>query len=97
MMRERNSRARDPGAGGMTATIIDGKAIAADLRGRVATEVATLKREHGITPGLAVVLVGQNAASEVYVRSKSKAVLEAGMTPFDHKLPESTAKRTCSR
>lgn len=76
----------------MTATIIDGKAIAAELRGRLAAEVATLKREHGVTPGLAVVLVGQNAASEVYVRSKSKAVLEAGMAPFDHKLPESTGE-----
>jgi len=76
----------------VTATIIDGKAIAAELRGKVATEVAALKREHGIVPGLAVVLVGQNAASEVYVRSKSKAVVEAGMAPFDHKLPESTSQ-----
>ena len=76
----------------MTATIIDGKAIAAELRGKVAVAVATLKRERGITPGLAVVLVGQNAASEVYVRSKSKAVAEAGMAPFDHKLPETTSE-----
>ncbi|WP_137042567.1 bifunctional methylenetetrahydrofolate dehydrogenase/methenyltetrahydrofolate cyclohydrolase FolD [Pseudolabrys sp. FHR47] len=76
----------------MTATIIDGKAIAAELRGKVAAEVARLKREHGIVPGLAVVLVGQDAASEVYVRSKSKALVEAGMTPFDHKLPETTSE-----
>ena len=76
----------------MTATIIDGKTIAAELRGKVAAAVATLKRERGVTPGLAVVLVGQNAASEVYVRSKSKAVVEAGMAPFDHKLPETTSQ-----
>lgn len=76
----------------MTATIIDGKTIAAELRGKVAADVARLKRDHGIVPGLAVVLVGQNAASEVYVRSKSKALVEAGMAPFDHKLPESTGE-----
>ena len=72
----------------MTAHIIDGKAIAADLRGKVAAEV---KRLSGPPPGLAVVLVGQNAASEVYVKSKSKAVAEAGMRPFDHKLPENVS------
>ena len=76
----------------MTAIIIDGKTIAAELRGKVAVEVARLQHEHGITPGLAVVLVGQNAASEVYVRSKSKAVVEAGMAPFDHTLPETTSE-----
>lgn len=70
----------------MTARIIDGKAIAADLRSKVAEEV---KRIGGEPPGLAVVLVGQNPASEVYVKSKSKAVTEAGMRPFDHRLPES--------
>jgi methylenetetrahydrofolate dehydrogenase (NADP+)/methenyltetrahydrofolate cyclohydrolase len=74
----------------MTARIIDGKAIAAELRGKVAAEVARLKGS--LTPGLAVVLVGANAASEVYVRSKSKAVAEAGMRPFDHKLPESVSE-----
>ena len=73
----------------MTARIIDGKAIAADLRGKVAAEV---KRIGGQSPGLAVVLVGQNPASEVYVRNKSKAVAEAGMRPFDHKLPESISE-----
>jgi methylenetetrahydrofolate dehydrogenase (NADP+)/methenyltetrahydrofolate cyclohydrolase len=73
----------------MTARIIDGKAIAADLRGKVAAEVARLG---GTPPGLAVVLVGQNPASEVYVKSKSKAVAEAGMRPFDHKLPENVSE-----
>jgi methylenetetrahydrofolate dehydrogenase (NADP+)/methenyltetrahydrofolate cyclohydrolase len=73
----------------MTARIIDGKAVAADLRGRIAAEV---KRFRGAPPGLAVVLVGQNPASEVYVKSKSKAVAEAGMRPFDHKLPESAGE-----
>jgi methylenetetrahydrofolate dehydrogenase (NADP+)/methenyltetrahydrofolate cyclohydrolase len=73
----------------MSAQIIDGKAIAAGLRGRIAAEVARLG---GAPPGLAVVLVGQNPASEVYVRSKSKAVAEAGMRPFDHKLPDSVGE-----
>jgi methylenetetrahydrofolate dehydrogenase (NADP+) / methenyltetrahydrofolate cyclohydrolase len=73
----------------MTAHIIDGKAAAALLRGKVAAEVARLG---GQPPGLAVVLVGQNPASEVYVKSKSKAVAEAGMRPFDHKLPESVSE-----
>ena len=76
----------------MTAAIIDGKAIAADLRAKVATEVARLKRDHGVTPGLAVVLVGTDPASEVYVRSKSKAVIEAGMAPYDHKLPATASE-----
>lgn len=73
----------------MTARIIDGKAIAANLRGKIAAEVGRLG---GPPPGLAVVLVGQNPASEVYVKSKSKAVAEAGMRPFDHKLPENVSE-----
>ena len=73
----------------MSARIIDGKAIAADLRGKVAAEV---KRIGGPPPGLAVVLVGANPASEVYVKSKSKAVAEVGMRPFDHKLPETVSE-----
>ncbi|MCW5693609.1 MAG: bifunctional methylenetetrahydrofolate dehydrogenase/methenyltetrahydrofolate cyclohydrolase FolD [Pseudolabrys sp.] len=77
----------------MTAAIIDGKTIAATLRGQVAEEVARLKRDHGVTPGLAVVLVGNDPASEVYVRSKSKAVIEAGMAPCDHKLPSSASEQ----
>jgi len=76
----------------MTARIIDGKAIAADLRARVAAEVQRLKREHRIEPGLAVVLVGANPASTVYVRSKGKQTAEAGMTSFEHKLPESASE-----
>ncbi|MBT8418400.1 MAG: bifunctional methylenetetrahydrofolate dehydrogenase/methenyltetrahydrofolate cyclohydrolase, partial [Silicimonas sp.] len=54
----------------MSATIIDGKAFAAGVRGKVATHVARLKDEHGITPGLAVVIVGDDPASHVYVRAK---------------------------
>ncbi|RIK98085.1 MAG: bifunctional methylenetetrahydrofolate dehydrogenase/methenyltetrahydrofolate cyclohydrolase FolD [Proteobacteria bacterium] len=71
----------------MTARIIDGKAIAADLRQRVADEVARVKREHQLTPGLAVVLVGNDPASEVYVRSKGRQTEAAGMASFEHKLP----------
>ncbi|SES85969.1 bifunctional methylenetetrahydrofolate dehydrogenase/methenyltetrahydrofolate cyclohydrolase FolD [Paracoccus homiensis] len=73
----------------MTATLIDGKAFAASLRQRIATQVATLK-EKGITPGLAVVLVGEDPASQVYVRSKGKQTLEVGMNSYEHKLPEDT-------
>src|SRR6266571_2801878 len=72
----------------MTARIIDGKIIAAELRARVAGEVARVRREHGITPGLAVVLVGSDPASQVYVRSKHKQTQEAGMASFEHVLPE---------
>ena len=76
----------------MTAKIIDGKAIAQDLRANIATAAAALTKEHGIVPGLAVVLVGTDPASEVYVRSKSKAVTDAGMRSFDHKLPADTSQ-----
>ncbi len=71
------------------ATIIDGKAFAAGLRARVAGQVAKLKRDHGITPGLAVVLVGENPASQVYVRNKNKQTAEAGMNSFEHRPPDS--------
>src|SRR6201998_2767497 len=71
----------------MTARIIDGKVIAADLRARVAEEVARVKREHALTPGLAVVLVGNDPASEVYVRSKHTQTQAAGMASFEHRLP----------
>jgi len=71
----------------MTAAIIDGKAIAARLRARVADEVARVKRDHGLLPGLAVVLVGNDPASEVYVRSKHTQTQAAGMASFEHKLP----------
>ncbi|MGH6740417.1 MAG: tetrahydrofolate dehydrogenase/cyclohydrolase catalytic domain-containing protein, partial [Bradyrhizobium sp.] len=71
----------------MTAKIIDGKAIASELRAGVASEVARAKRDHALLPGLAVVLVGTDPASEVYVRSKRRQTQEAGMASFEHKLP----------
>src|SRR3954447_4038156 len=71
----------------MTARIIDGKPIAATLRERVAAEVARLQREQALTPGLAVVLVGSDPASEVYVRNKHKQTQAAGMASFEHVLP----------
>jgi methylenetetrahydrofolate dehydrogenase (NADP+)/methenyltetrahydrofolate cyclohydrolase len=76
----------------MTARIIDGKAIAAELRSRVAAEVVRIKRDHGLTPGLAVVLVGNDPASEVYVRSKHKQTQDAGMASFEHRLPADVAQ-----
>ncbi|HEV7636706.1 MAG TPA: bifunctional methylenetetrahydrofolate dehydrogenase/methenyltetrahydrofolate cyclohydrolase FolD [Bradyrhizobium sp.] len=76
----------------MTARIIDGKAIAAEFRARVASEVARVKREHRLTPGLAVVLVGSDPASQVYVRSKHKQTQEAGMASFEHVLPADVAQ-----
>jgi methylenetetrahydrofolate dehydrogenase (NADP+)/methenyltetrahydrofolate cyclohydrolase len=72
------------------ATIIDGKAIAETLRREVAAGVADLKRERGIVPGLAVVLVGEDPASQVYVRTKAKASEQAGMLSVEHKLPADT-------
>jgi methylenetetrahydrofolate dehydrogenase (NADP+)/methenyltetrahydrofolate cyclohydrolase len=71
----------------MTATIIDGKAIAAALREDCAKEAARLAQDHGLTPGLAVVLVGSDPASEVYVRSKGRQTRAAGMASFEHVLP----------
>jgi methylenetetrahydrofolate dehydrogenase (NADP+)/methenyltetrahydrofolate cyclohydrolase len=76
----------------MSATIIDGKAIAAGLRARVAAEVARLVAAHGLTPGIAVVLVGNNPASEVYVRTKARQVVDTGMRSFDHRLAEATGE-----
>ena len=76
----------------MSATIIDGKAIAAALRGKIAADVARVTKAHGHVPGIAVVLVGDDAASSVYVGSKTKAVAEAGMRAFDHKLPAETSE-----
>jgi methylenetetrahydrofolate dehydrogenase (NADP+)/methenyltetrahydrofolate cyclohydrolase len=76
----------------MTARIIDGKAIASELRARVADEVAQLQREHGLTPGLAVVLVGSDPASQLYVRSKHKQTQAAGMASFEHVLPADVAQ-----
>jgi methylenetetrahydrofolate dehydrogenase (NADP+)/methenyltetrahydrofolate cyclohydrolase len=76
------------------ATLIDGKAFAARLRAEIAQQVAQLKSEHGITPGLAVVLVGEDPASQVYVRSKGRQTVEAGMASFEHKLPATTDTET---
>ena len=76
----------------MTATIIDGKAFAVKVRGQVAEHVARLKADHGITPGLAVVLVGEDPASQVYVRSKGKMTHEVGMNSFEHKMDVDTSE-----
>jgi methylenetetrahydrofolate dehydrogenase (NADP+)/methenyltetrahydrofolate cyclohydrolase len=76
----------------MSAAIIDGKTIAADLRARVAAEVARLSAAHQLTPGIAVVVVGNDPASEVYVRTKTRQVVEAGMRSFDHRLPETATE-----
>ncbi|ETW10948.1 bifunctional 5,10-methylene-tetrahydrofolate dehydrogenase/ 5,10-methylene-tetrahydrofolate cyclohydrolase [Roseivivax marinus] len=76
----------------MSADIIDGKAFAAEVRTRVAEHVRRLTDEHGIVPGLAVVLVGEDPASQVYVRSKNKQTVEAGMNSYEHKLPADTSE-----
>ena len=73
--------------------IIDGKAFAAELRGRVATAVSHLESSHGLIPGLAVVLVGEDPASEVYVRNKGKQTVEVGMASFKHRLSDQTTER----
>ena len=76
----------------MSADIIDGKAFAAEVRTKVAAHVARLKEENGITPGLAVVLVGEDPASQVYVRNKGKQTLESGMNSYEHKLEVDTSE-----
>ena len=76
----------------MTANIIDGKAFAATVREKVAGHVTRLKEENGITPGLAVVLVGEDPASQVYVRSKGKQTTEDGMNSYEHKLDVDTSE-----
>ena len=76
----------------MSARIVDGKGMAAALRARVAAEVARLAAEHGVTPGIAVVQVGAEPSSQVYVRSKGKAVSEAGMRAIDRTLPVQTSE-----
>jgi methylenetetrahydrofolate dehydrogenase (NADP+) / methenyltetrahydrofolate cyclohydrolase len=74
------------------AKLIDGKAYAAALRGRIATAVAALKAEHNIIPGLAVVLVGEDPASKVYVANKAKQTVEVGMNSWEHKMPAETSE-----
>lgn len=76
----------------MTSALIDGKAFASAVRARVTDHVVGLKPDHGITPGLAVVLVGEDPASEVYVRNKGIQTREAGMASWEHKLPAETAQ-----
>jgi methylenetetrahydrofolate dehydrogenase (NADP+)/methenyltetrahydrofolate cyclohydrolase len=73
----------------VAATIIDGKAFAQGLRERVGAAVATLKADHGLTPGLAVVLVGEDPASQVYVRNKARQTVETGMNSWEHRLDAS--------
>lgn len=76
----------------MAAHVIDGKAFAAKVRGQVAHHIAELKAQHNLTPGLAVVLVGEDPASQVYVRNKGKQTVEVGMHSFEHKLLASTSE-----
>lgn len=82
-----------PGGGKtMTAEIIDGKAFAASVRARVAEHVARLRADHDLVPGLAVVLVGEDPASQVYVRSKGKMTVEVGMNSYEHRLDADTSE-----
>jgi methylenetetrahydrofolate dehydrogenase (NADP+) / methenyltetrahydrofolate cyclohydrolase len=74
------------------ATIIDGKATAEALRIRIAKAVSTLKTDHALTPGLAVVLVGEDPASKVYVANKAKQTVEVGMASWEHRLPAETSE-----
>lgn len=76
----------------MSAERIDGKAFSARVRAEVAEHVAKLTADHGITPGLAVVLVGEDPASQVYVRSKGKQTVEVGMNSYEHKLSLGTSE-----
>ena len=76
----------------MTAKVIDGKAFAAGVRAQVAAHVARLKEEQGLTPGLAVVLVGEDPASQVYVRNKGTQTVDCGMNSYEHKLPAETSE-----
>lgn len=74
------------------AHVIDGKAFAATVRAKVAAHVARIKEEAGVVPGLAVVLVGEDPASQVYVRAKGKQTVEVGMSSFEHKLSAETSE-----
>ena len=76
----------------MAAQIIDGKAIAAEVRAEVANDVKKLQASHGLTPGLAVVLVGEDPASKVYVKNKAAQTVECGMQSFEYKLPADTSE-----
>ncbi len=74
------------------AKVIDGKKFAEGLRGRIATAIAGLKAEHDLVPGLAVVLVGEDPASQVYVRNKAKQTVEVGMKSVEHKMDATTSE-----
>jgi len=76
----------------MQTRVIDGKAVAAEVRAGVAKDVAALKADHGITPGLAVVLVGEDPASKVYVKNKGEQTKEAGMNSWEYRLPAETSE-----
>ncbi|MDA8803057.1 bifunctional methylenetetrahydrofolate dehydrogenase/methenyltetrahydrofolate cyclohydrolase FolD [Amylibacter sp.] len=76
----------------MAAKVIDGKEFAASVRAQVAEQVSKLKDEHNIIPGLAVVLVGEDAASQVYVRNKHASTLEVGMNSYEHRLSADTTE-----
>jgi methylenetetrahydrofolate dehydrogenase (NADP+)/methenyltetrahydrofolate cyclohydrolase len=76
----------------MTARVIDGKAIAAEVRAEVAAAVAALQASHDLKPGLAVVLVGEDPASKVYVTNKAKQTVEVGMNSYEYKLPDTTSE-----
>lgn len=73
-------------------TLIDGKKFAATLRGHIAAQIAEIKAAHGVPPGLATILVGDDPASDVYVRNKARQTQEAGMLSFAHKLPSDTCE-----
>ncbi len=76
----------------MNPRVIDGKAVAAEVRAGVARDVQALKAGHGLTPGLAVVLVGEDPASKVYVKNKGEQTKEAGMNSWEHRLPADTSE-----
>ena len=76
----------------MAAKIIDGKEFSANVRALVAKQVSKLKNDHNIIPGLAVVLVGEDAASQVYVRNKHASTVEVGMNSYEHRLPADTSE-----
>ncbi len=77
----------------MSAQILDGKAIADELRAKVAQEAASISAKLGRKPGLAAILVGNDPASQAYVASKEKATVDAGMVSFEHRLPETTSEK----
>ncbi len=76
------------------AKLIDGKAIAAEIRAEIAAEVAEFQKKNGVAPGLAVIIVGENPASQVYVRNKHRACEEVGFQSFGYELPADTDEKT---